>query len=145
MLMMTPTMFFNLSHLIQGLAVVGPILQMGKMKLEGSNYPQMHRQQKTELPLYIQAHLSPKASAFWTPPNCFSDSQRKYSLNLKKTVSSPCYGPRPGSPRALGQGDTDIPIRQGWQPTASWLRPCQACGSGGCTSFRTKSPSLCSF
>lgn len=52
--------FSNLSHLVQGLRVPGPILQMGKTEAWGSNDPRTHGQQVAELPPYTGALRPPK-------------------------------------------------------------------------------------
>lgn len=44
--------FSNLSHLVQGLEVTGPVLQMGKTEAWRSNHPRTHGQQVAELPPY---------------------------------------------------------------------------------------------
>lgn len=64
-------------------------------------------------------------------------SRQNNAKTLKRICPGSCYGP--GSPEASSQGTSP---EAGCQPTASRLGPCQARGSGGCSCFRTKSPSL---
>ena len=64
------TSFSNLSHLVQGLEVTCPILQMGKTEVWRTNHPRTHSHQVAELPPYTRAVLIPNASALWTPLPC---------------------------------------------------------------------------